>query len=494
MKTTTLTKICTLTLLFFSGMVEAKKGGTIETKTQFGHTLPKLRDVTGRPAGMGLRLQQRTVNEFKSAMGKFLPHFLTYDIGINKKKEEWDFSALFGLINYHVNFSNIHYPEPSLDFSKVRIKFTDFFERPMLKVHFPAITSWRVQAHTSANTLILPKESEMVFDIEDLNFDFNTEFETNEFGYLRPILYATNLQWGETAFYHENFLLAVIFDQWIRFTLIIIQNSLYFLGDQIMNGMIEPVMTDFLNNYQFPLHLNDFFKGQDAQGDFFVDLRHVPYLNPRIGTGFMDFYFIGEMIYKDENCGDQIVDSNIHFFDVQDQSQLVIGESAFSCIANQWAKSDLGKIYLNEDKFNKLFMVEGYKLNTTSLGRHIKLFEEKVGSDKPLKFQSEFKNINIQFGKFDTDVVIDYTFCFSVHLDLLGARELFYDCIVMSTAANVRAENQILHIELVEHKVNLDTDGANRDKPKRNSMDMTVNEYRELCINNLHQTKGKETH
>ena len=29
-------------------------------------------------------------------MGQFLPHFITYDMGINNLKEEWDMSALFG--------------------------------------------------------------------------------------------------------------------------------------------------------------------------------------------------------------------------------------------------------------------------------------------------------------------------------------------------------------------------------------------------------------
>lgn len=75
---------------------------------------------------------------------------------------------------------------------------------------------------------------------------------------------------------------------------------------------------------------------------------------------------------------------------------------------------------------------------------------------------------------------MDYTVCFSVKMDLLGARELIHDCIVMSSAANIKAENEVMHIDLIEHKVNLGTEGANRDAPKRNSMDMTVNEYREF--------------
>jgi hypothetical protein len=235
-----------------------------------------------------------------------------------------------------------------------------------------------------------------------------------------------------------------------------------------------------MNYYQLPLSLNDFFKGQDAHADFFLDLRHQVGRNPSIGNGNMDFFFLGELIHNNENCGDMIVDNNIHFYNVQDQSQLVVGESAATCLVTQWAKSDLGQLYINEEKFNKMFLVDGYKLDTTSLSKHIKIFEEKVGSNKPLKFHANFKDIKVQFGKYDVDVIFDYTLCFSVKMDLLGARELMYDCIVMSSAANVRADNQVIHMDLIEHKVNLNTDGANRDAPKRNTMEMTVNEYREF--------------
>lgn len=151
-----------------------------------------------------------------------------------------------------------------------------------------------------------------------------------------------------------------------------------------------------------------------------------------------------------------------------------------SCIANQWAQSDLGKLSLNEDRFNQLFGVSGYKLNTTSISKHVKLFEEKLGPNKTLKFDAQFKDIKVQFGKFDVDVVVDYTVCFRVRMDLLGANELMYDCIVMTSAANIRSENEIMHIELIEHKVNLNTDGSNRDAPQRNQMEITVNEYREF--------------
>lgn len=164
-------------------------------------------------------------------------------MGINNLKEEWDMSVLFGLLKYHFEFTNIHYKQPVMDFENTHFKFTDLFHRPMLKVKFPTLKHWKIAFHSKANTWLLPQESDIVFDIEDLLLKFNTEFETTKEGFLRPVLFATDLKWGETKIYHENWMLALLFDQWINFTLIIIQNSLYFLGDAIMNGMLEPPLT-----------------------------------------------------------------------------------------------------------------------------------------------------------------------------------------------------------------------------------------------------------
>jgi predicted RNA-binding protein len=62
----------------------------------------------------------------------------------------------------------------------------------------------------------------------------------------------------------------------------------------------------------------------------------------------MDMFVLGELIYNSETCRDMIVDNNIHFYDIMDKSQLVVGESAATCMVTQFAKSPLGKLYVNE--------------------------------------------------------------------------------------------------------------------------------------------------
>ena len=63
-----------------------------------------------------------------------------------------------------------------------------------------------------------------------------------------------------------------------------------------------------------------------------------------------------------------------------------------NCIANQFAKSDLAHYNVNEVRFNQMFMSEGMKLDTTSLSQHIKIFEEKVGANQPMRFDVRFKD------------------------------------------------------------------------------------------------------
>lgn len=50
----------------------------------------------------------------------------------------------------------------------------------------------------------------------------------------------------------------------------------------------------------------------------------------------------------------------------------------------------------------------------------------------------------------------------------------------MTSAALVRTDDEVMHIELIEHKLNLDSASSNREAPKRETMQMTPNDYREF--------------
>lgn len=75
---------------------------------------------------------------------------------------------------------------------------------------------------------------------------------------------------------------------------------------------------------------------------------------------------------------------------------------------------------------------------------------------------------------------LDFTACMSWFIDGEDQPELFYDELVMQAAADIRAESEVLHVDLKEMKLNLDHGGQNRDVPHRNGIKMTANEYREF--------------
>ena len=72
----------------------------------------------------------------------------------------------------------------------------------------------------------------------------------------------------------------------VKYIMVIVQNSIYFLGDYILTGMLEPPLTKILNNYQLPVHLGNFFEGQHSKDNFVLDFRMTEPVN--IYDGFME--------------------------------------------------------------------------------------------------------------------------------------------------------------------------------------------------------------
>lgn len=113
-------------------------------------------------------------------------------------------------------------------------------------------------------------------------------------------------------------------------------------------------MDDFLNHYMFPFTFPSMIRGQNTEDQFILDLRNTQ--SPYIGNGYIDLYFSGELIYGEHDCtlvADDLnfrttcYDENQYFCDTA--SQLVVSESAASCIANNWARSNIGHVFLDSN-------------------------------------------------------------------------------------------------------------------------------------------------
>lgn len=108
------------------------------------------------------------------------------------------------------------------------------------------------------------------------------------------------------------------------------------------------------------------------------------------------------------------------------------------------------------------------------------LFEQKLGKNKPLKMKIKFMHFETQFGKFDSDVIFDYTMGISWSLDMLGAQEMLYDEIKMVTSANMKTDNDRYFINILNHKLDVSPNSSTKKLPIRNKMNMTTHDYREF--------------
>jgi hypothetical protein len=75
-------------------------------------------------------------------------------------------------------------------------------------------------------------------------------------------------------------------------------------------------------------------------------------------------------------------------------------------------------------------------------------------------------------------MILDYRLCLKIEEKAMG--KYMTDCLQMQTSIQARTQSDIWHLDLIEHKLNLDNHGANREAPKQTNMDITTNEYREF--------------
>lgn len=99
-------------------------------------------------------------------------------------------------------------------------------------------------------------------------------------------------------------------------------------------------------------------------------------------------FFVGELSYAGMGCpieSDPMEFVNDEGLNEKYYSQLVVSESAASCIADTMARSPIGTLVLDESRMNQLFGRTDIKLDTTSIAEHIPIFQDKIGKNKPLK-------------------------------------------------------------------------------------------------------------
>jgi len=159
--------------------------------------------------GMQIRLEQDTMNALKAAMSRFLPEYVSHDMGL-PTEYEFEFGLFFKFLTWTFTFTDITYTHPDLEIAKVKVLFTNGFDRPLLKIDFPAIKHLEINTKSHVNSWLLPEEEDLTFIIEDFDLDFQTNLRLDEKGYIDPIVSDVKINFGETKVEHRNIIIAFV--------------------------------------------------------------------------------------------------------------------------------------------------------------------------------------------------------------------------------------------------------------------------------------------
>lgn len=247
---------------------------------------------------------------------------------------------------------------------------------------------------------------------KDFDINFQCELHVGGDGYLDPQFYDVSIRFGESKFHHDNWIVSFVMHQVIYYSIIVLENSVYFVGKWIFSSMLGPSLDRYLNHYKMPLYLPSPFKGQTSTADFHLDFRNTN--DPYIGEGFIDFYFLGELLYGNSGC---ILDpDHLTFQDFEtNYSQLVISESAATCLMQNFAESPIGHLELNTNKINQLFERTDIRLDSTGLNKLMPVFEDKLGANQPLIFKLGMTKPKVYFKKAEADIALEYTIKFEAY-------------------------------------------------------------------------------
>ena len=118
--------------------------------------------------------------------------------------------------------------------------------------------------------------------------------------------------------------------------------------------------------------------------------------------------------------------------------------------------------------------------DSSSLGEYIPLVLEKLGPNAPLEIWIGYKDMNIEFGKYDVDIYMEYTLRLWLYNNAQDDEVWFYDEVHMVTSLNLESNNDILHFEIADMRIQVDRMRDQRYKPHNDGLGITENDYQEF--------------
>jgi hypothetical protein len=235
-----------------------------------------------------------------------------------------------------------------MDFDDVVIKAVRWFDDQMyLNIDLPILEHWEINAKQEVNTWLIPANSDIQLVFKNFDIDVKTGLRVNDNGFIDFPIKEVRLNFGDSYLYHENWFVAFVMHQFVYFSVIMIENSAWFVGEYVFSKMLGPVIDEFMNDYKKRLTIKSPFKGQSSASMFEFDFRNT--WNPAITEDNLDFFFLGAVNHigvKGQRSECNIEPSYLDFDD-EKTSQLIISEDAASCFAKSISESTIGTLHLN---------------------------------------------------------------------------------------------------------------------------------------------------
>jgi hypothetical protein len=89
------------------------------------------------------------------------------------------------------------------------------------------------------------------------------------------VVYDCDIKFGNSYLYHDNKIVAFVMHQFLYFGLLVVENSVYFVGDYMFSSIGGPIMDEALNHYRMNITLPSPFAGQAAKSTFELDYRNT---------------------------------------------------------------------------------------------------------------------------------------------------------------------------------------------------------------------------
>ena len=95
--------------------------------------------------GMGLRIQEHTIDQFKLAMQEFFPNYFITDINL-PTEFHYTINFLWDYMTWNIDWTDIHYDKPEFDIKDIKFRMTDAYDKPEIIVDFPALEKFHMHA------------------------------------------------------------------------------------------------------------------------------------------------------------------------------------------------------------------------------------------------------------------------------------------------------------------------------------------------------------